>query len=285
VARLGRERERDHGVMADDELDNLYSVPPEEFTAERTRLSAAAKRRGDTAAAKLISASRKPTTAAWIVNRLALGRKDTRRRLEDLGDRLRAAHAAMDGPRVRELSAEQHKLVDELTRAALDTADVKNPSSTLRDDLTSTLQAAVADPDVRARLGRLTRPEQWSGFGGFGDATPVFTTTRSATGNDEPKRSQPATRPARDAAAPRRLEKLKAAVAAAERAKAEADDTLCQRQADRDAARRRRDEARAALATAERAVDRAQADYDEAERASRTAAESVTKAKAHLNEA
>lgn len=145
--------------MADEELDDLYGVPPKEFTAERARLTAAARKRGDDAAAERISAATKPTTAAWIVNRLALRRKDTRERLADLGERLRAAHAAMDGARIRNLSVEQHKLIDELTRDALRAAEVKQPSASVREDLTSTLQAAIADPQVRARLGRLTRPE------------------------------------------------------------------------------------------------------------------------------
>jgi hypothetical protein len=127
--------------MADDELDSLYWVQPEGFTARRTRLAAAAKQRGDAAAAKRISAARKPTTAAWIVNRLVLRHKDAKQRLADLGDRLRAAHAAMDGDRIRDLSGEQHKLIDELARTAFKAADVRKPSSTVRDDLTSTLQA------------------------------------------------------------------------------------------------------------------------------------------------
>ncbi len=259
------------GVMADDELDSLYWVEPDAFTAQRTRLAEAAKERGDPAAAKRISAARKPTTAAWILNRLALRHTDTKRRLSDLGDRLRAAHAEMDGERIRALSAEQHKLIDELARAALDAAEVKKPSSTLRDDLTSTLQAAVADPDVAARLGRLARPERWSGFGGFGDAAPASTATRAG----KPKGGS-------RSAEERRLEKLKAAVAAAERAKAEADDTLSERRAERAAARQRRDEARAILRKAERDVDTADAKYEKAMQASRAAADLVREAKAQL---
>ena len=54
-----------------DELDELYEVKQDEFTALRTKLAAAAKQRGDTDTAKQISAARKPTTAAWVVNRLA----------------------------------------------------------------------------------------------------------------------------------------------------------------------------------------------------------------------
>ncbi|BBZ39835.1 hypothetical protein [Mycobacterium conspicuum] len=249
--------------MADDELDSLYCAQPDVFTAQRAELSAAAKRRGDDAAAKRISAARKPTAAAWMVNRLVLRDNKTRQRLSDLGDRLRDAHAAMDGERIRNLSAEQHKLINELARAAFKSAGVTNPSSAVREDVTGTLQAAIADPEVRARLGRLTKAERWSGFGGFADAAPASTKTRR-----EPK-----------------LEKLRAAAAAAERAKTEADDELSARQADRDAARRGRDEALAGLREAERALDAAEKRYDRAKQASRAAAASLKDAHAQLKRA
>lgn len=41
--------------MADDELDTLYCAPPKEFTAERARLTAAAKKRGDAETAGAIA--------------------------------------------------------------------------------------------------------------------------------------------------------------------------------------------------------------------------------------
>lgn len=254
--------------MADDELDSLYGVPPDIFTAERARLTAAAKERGATDAAKRISAARKPTVSAWIVNRLALSHHDTKQRLADLGDQLRAAHAAMDGEQIRDLSAEQHRLISELTRAAFAAAEVSRPSAAVRDDVTSTLQAAVADPEVRDRLGRLTKAEQWSGFGGFGDAAPA------AELPDGGKKQ--------DKAADQHLEKLNAAVATAERAKAEADTTLSERQAARDAAAQRRDEALASLRRAERELKNAESDYDQAQRASRDAEELLREAKAQL---
>ncbi|WP_068182225.1 hypothetical protein [Mycobacterium sp. UM_CSW] len=253
--------------MADDELDSLYWTEPEAFTAERNRLAKAAKDRGDAAAAQRISAARKPTAAAWIVNRIALSQKDTKKRLADLGDRLRDAHAAMDGERIRALSAEQHKLIEGLARAAFEAADVKRPSAAVREDVTATLQAAIADPDVRERLGRLAKPERWSGFGGFGDAAPARPAKRSQT------------------AAERRREKLTAAVTDAEQAQAAADDALSKQQAERDAARQRRDEAIATLRKAERELDKAEAAYDKAKRASRAAAESLKEAKAQLNKA
>lgn len=250
--------------MADDELDSLYRVPPDIFTAERARLTAAAKERGDADAAKRISAARKPTMSAWIVNRLALSDRDAKQRLADLGDRLRAAHAAMDGDQIRDLSAEQHALISELARAAFAAAEVGKPSATARDEVTSTLQAAVADPEVRDRLGRLSRAEQWSGFGGFGDAAPV---ARPDRGGEKPSKAD------------RELEKLTAALAAAERAKADADTTLSERQAERDAAAQRRDEALASLRHAERELKTAEKRYDDAQRARRAAVELLGEAK------
>jgi hypothetical protein len=144
-----------------DEREELYSVEPGSFTALRTRLAEAAKRRGDPAMAKRISAARKPTVAAWIINRLALGDADVTQRLTDLGERLRAAHAAMDGQRIPELSAQQRTLVDELARAGFRAAEVTDPSAGLRDDVTDTLQAAT--PTLTSRHGWADWPKPNSG--------------------------------------------------------------------------------------------------------------------------
>jgi hypothetical protein len=269
--------------MADDELDALYWVPPDAFTAERTKLAKAAKQRGDAAAAKRISAARKPTTAAWIVNRLTIADQQTQTRIAELGETLRAAHAAMDGAQIRELSARQHTLIDELTRAAIATAEIKAPSSALRDDIAGTLQAAVADPDVRGRLGRLAKAERWSGFGEFGDAAPVSPTARAprqgASPKPKPQRSTGTPQRDKDAEEARRQrEKLTSAVAAAERAQAKTDRVLSERRADRDTARQLRDEALAGLRAAERELSGAEKRYEQAKEASQAAGEAVKEA-------
>ena len=273
--------------MADDELDELHWVKPGGFIALRTKLSAAAKRRGDDAAAKRISATNKPTTAAWIVNRLALGHKDVKQRLADLGDRLRAAHAAMDGDRIRDLSAEQRKLIDELARTAFEAAEVANPSAAIRDDVTGTLQAAIADPDVRTALGRLTRPERWSGFGAGGDAAPMFSVdrgnkTKATSTQTRPKPAKDMARDIEMRAARQLKQKLRAALSEAERARAEADDALAERQAELAAGRLRHDKARESLRAAERALSSAEDSYEKAKQARRDAAELVQEAKARL---
>ncbi|WP_428372037.1 hypothetical protein, partial [Mycolicibacterium sp.] len=162
------------GFAVEAALDELYAAGPDDFTALRADLAARAKAAGDPAAAERLAGSRKPTTAAWVVNLLALT-GPARDRLSELGTRLREAHAAMDGATIRALTAEQRRLVDEFAVAGLRAAGLDRPSAALRDDVTATLSAAVADPDVAARLGRLTKAEQWSGFGEFGFTAAVST--------------------------------------------------------------------------------------------------------------
>jgi hypothetical protein len=268
-----------------DELDELYEVKPEEFTALRTKLAAAAKERGDADTAKQISAARKPTTAAWVVNRLALRDQEIRARLTGLGERLKEAHTAMDGNRIRELSAEQRRLVDDVVRAAFEEAELAEPTAALRDDVTGTLQAAVADPDVALRLGRLTKAERWSGFGEFGDTAMVFTATRKTSTASEKQTEAPQRDDKADDkrdAARREREKARAALAAAERAKADADAALTDLQSGLATARLRRDDARRRLRDAEDALTAAEDAYDNGKHASRDAAALVKEAKAQL---
>lgn len=268
--------EGNDGVVADDPLDVLYAAAPGEFTALRTKLAADAKKRGDAGAAKRITAARKPTIAAHVVNALVLHDARVRERLAGLGERLRDAHAAMDGDRIRELTAEQRGLIAELTTAALAGAG-QSPTAALRDDVTATLQAAVADPDVAARLGRLTKAEKWSGFGEFGDTAIVFTSTRPKKKTPEPEQPAQPGKKSDDA-----LRAARAEVAAAERAKAEADDALGELQSDLATARLRRDDARRRLQEAERALAAAEDAYTTAKQASRDAGDAVRQAKAKL---
>ncbi|MGB7508885.1 MAG: hypothetical protein WA965_26040, partial [Mycobacterium sp.] len=118
--------------MSDGALDALYSARPEDFTSLRTELAARARKSGDTAEAKTITASRKPTTAAWVVNLLVLDGA-ARAQLTDLGSRLREAHAAMDGDAIRVLTSEQRRLVDGLVRTAFRAAGLDTPAAALRD--------------------------------------------------------------------------------------------------------------------------------------------------------
>jgi len=152
----------------------LYEAAPEAFTGRRGELAAAARDAGDRGAAKAITALRRPTRAAWVVNRLARADPGAPRKLAELSAALRAAQEARHGPRLRELSAARGALVDALTVQALAAAGVDDPPPSLRLEVSQTLTAALADPETAAAFaaGTLTRAVQWSGFGVLPAAAP-----------------------------------------------------------------------------------------------------------------
>jgi hypothetical protein len=148
-----------------DAVAELYEADPDEFTGRRAELAAAARDAGEPAVAKQITALRKPTRSAWVVNRLVRADPEVRPRLDALAADLRAAAGSADGARIRELTAARSRLVDELTRAALRVSELPAPPAALREEVTATLDAAIADPQVAADLGTLVRAAHWSGFG------------------------------------------------------------------------------------------------------------------------
>ena len=274
--------------MCDAALDELYQAAPAEFTAVRTELAAAATKRGDPAAAKQIGAARKPTLAAWIVNRFVHNTPEVRAHLSDVGSQLRAAHSAMDGARLRELSAQQRRLVDDLSQAALHAAGRIDPPAGLRDDVADTFHAAIANPGVAARLGRLVKAEHWVGFAEFADGG--VDSTASDAEQSPPRSTASSTTPEigraeRDAARAQQkqdLERAQAALDAAEDAKSTADDAFADRRNELESARRRLEAARLLLTEAEADATAAEHAYHHAEQARRDAAQAVKSAKAQL---
>jgi hypothetical protein len=271
-------------VTAEADIDRLYGVPPDEFMALRKGLVAAAKQRGDADAAKLIGAARRPTAAAWVVNLLVRHDATARPRLSELTEALRAAHAAMDGSRIRELTSTQRKLIDTLVRAGLAAAGYADATAAMRNDVTDTLQAAVADPDVAARLGRLEKAERWSGFGDFGESSVVGTPSskKQATPAEE---SPPAQDEADVAAARERFESARVAVQTAAHTYAAATELLSERAAARATARRRYEHLLESVDAAERVLSSADTDYTAAEATVDGAAGGLEAAKAALAEA
>lgn len=149
-----------------DATTELYGSDPEGFTERRSALAAQARAAGDRAAAKEIAGLRKPTRPAWMINQLVRADPGVADQLVQLGDELRAAAAALDGTKIRELSQARRRLVDSLIRQALQHAGEEAPSAALREDLTATFGAAVADPRVARELGAgtLLRPVHRADF-------------------------------------------------------------------------------------------------------------------------
>jgi hypothetical protein len=153
--------------LVTDAAAELYGTDPQEFTGRRKALAAAARTAGDATAARQIAALRKPTRAAWVLNRLARTVPDAPARLAGLATAMRDAQRAKDGRRLRELSARRGELIDDLTDQALAAVGAGDPPAGLREDVATTLTAALADPEVAGQFasGTLTRAAQWAGFG------------------------------------------------------------------------------------------------------------------------
>jgi DNA repair exonuclease SbcCD ATPase subunit len=277
-------------MTVDDDLDTLYGVRPEEFTALRKELVAASRKRGDAEAAKSVAAARRPTVAAWVVNHLVRADPSAQRRMSELSDALRAAHAEMDGARIRELTGANRRLVHELAEKAFAVADVGVVSAALRDDVTATLQAAIADAEVADRLGRLAKAEQWSGFGDFGASSAVVSsasrTVRTPSRGPRPKAVDavgPSTaeletaRRRRDDAA----NQVEVARAAHERARRSA----AERETDVATARRRYEELLEKLNAAEQEVNAADGALDAARDEVRASTDRIEAATAELDRA
>ena len=218
-----------------DAVAELYGCDPDDFTPRRQELAAAAREAGQSAVAKQISGLRKPTRSAWVVNRLVRADPQVTARLAALAAELRDG-PSLDGTRIRELTTARSRLVDELTRQALQVSDLPAPPASLREEVTATLDAAIADPEVAANLGTLVRAAHWAGFGldpmtPFPADAPSPSVPKTPTGPATPRTPKPAEPPPAEAPAPptpaevaaerdrRRQEKIQLA----ERALAEAD--------------------------------------------------------------
>jgi hypothetical protein len=149
-----------------DAVTSLYSSDPGEFTERRKALVAQAREGGDKALAKTIAGLRKPTRSAWVVNMLVRADRFAVSRMTALGDELRDAERAMDGARIRELSRRRRELMASLLQQAFDAVGQESPPAALRDEVTSTLTAALADPKVaeQLRAGTLVRAVYREGF-------------------------------------------------------------------------------------------------------------------------
>ena len=158
------------------DVDELFALPLEEFTAARNALAKRLKRDGDADAAEQVRALPKPSVATWTVNQLARREPDTIRSLLNVAARLRSAQErSLQGERtadeLRAAQAEERDVIRALTRSgesALRDAGRPASGSTL-ERVASLLRAAAVDEPGRTALreGRLTGDVDISGFDAF----------------------------------------------------------------------------------------------------------------------
>ena len=222
-----------------DEVDELYALPLDEFTAARNAL---AKRTGDDSIKQL----EKPSVAAWAVNQLARRREVDLRRLLRAGEALEAGQTEAvrggDQQAFERARRDERDAVRRLRAAAADLLEHGgHPSSdqTL-ERVAKTLHAGAATDEGRQALrdGRLAEELEPQGFDALAALADSVT----------PRRKRPKQERAPSEAQRRRAEQAREAAAEARR---EADEAA----AELDAAEREVERARK---TAERAAAKAE---------------------------
>jgi hypothetical protein len=159
-----------------DPVDELYTLPPAQFTAARNALVKtlrAEKRRDDAEAVKSL---KRPSVPAWALNQVARSSPEAVDQVLEAGAAVAAAQRrALSGVRdagLREASQQRRDAIDAVFRLAADVLrDAGTQPQTHRMAIAATLEAASVDPEVAAavRAGRLTTDVPAPS--GFGDVT------------------------------------------------------------------------------------------------------------------
>ena len=164
--------------------DDLYAIPPGEFTRARDERAKALRKEGKREEADAVKALRKPTVAAWALNQLARRRAKGVERLLAAGEELRAAQeellAGGDRKAFQSAAAKERDEVAGLTGEAAELAAEagERPTPALREKISETLHAAALDDETgeELRAGRLVRER--AAIGGFGGMTAAAPPTR-----------------------------------------------------------------------------------------------------------
>lgn len=183
----------------DDVARELYDGAPEDFIELRKARAAEARAAGDRDLAKQITALRRPTRSAWIVNLLSYQASDELGALLDLGAALADAQQRLSGDDLRKLSRQRNAAISGLVRRGGQLAAVRGhqPSEATLREVTDTLQAALSNPEVAevVRQGRLAQPQSYGGFGPemiFAPPTPRQTDEHRADADESPSEDRAA---------------------------------------------------------------------------------------------
>ena len=157
-----------------DEVDQLYELPLDAFTAARNEL---AKRVGDAQIKQL----KKPTVAAWAVNQLARRREVDVRRLLRAGEQLEQAQKrAVEGGDQQAYARARDAEREALRRLRAQAADVLREGGHPATDATldrvaRTLHAGAGTEEGRALLreGNLSEELEPQGFGALAGVKPA----------------------------------------------------------------------------------------------------------------
>jgi hypothetical protein len=254
--------------LADEAANELYGLPPGEFTRARDERAKELRGSGEREAANAVKALRRPTVAAWALNQLPRRRKKDLDVLLSAGKDLRAAQeellAGGDRSAFQDAAARERDLVAKLAADATTLAsEAGERGGGLQEKVAETLHAAALDEETaeELRAGRLVKErEAIGGFGAMAD-TPV-----PAAPAKSPKKRPAKRRPARADS-----------TAAAE--DAQRRQRLTAARTDERHARREVEAAERAVKHAEERAEAAEAHAREANERARTTADRLKEAK------
>ena len=170
--------------------NELYALPLDRFVPERNALAKELRQAGRRDEAGEVAALRKPSVAAWAVNRLARAHGRELAALLAAGDDLidvqsRLVAGDADGQELARAAERERAGVSDLVRAAREllAAEGQSASPTVLERVSETLHAAALDESARPAVqeGRLERELRHVGFwtGGEG-AAPASRSARPA---------------------------------------------------------------------------------------------------------
>jgi hypothetical protein len=159
------------------DIDSLFALPLEEFTAARNTLAGRLAGKGDKTGAANVKGLRKPSVTAWAVNQLAHSHARDIKRLLDATD---AVQNAGDASALRRTTAARTKILSGLVDAARDILEDagRAATGTQLDKITQTLQAASTSDDhkddlVHGRLQQDLEPTGWADVVAFAPQEPA----------------------------------------------------------------------------------------------------------------
>lgn len=249
------------------EIDGLYRLPLEEFTAARNALAKALPKR-----AAEIKALSKPAVAAWAVNQLYWQQRPLYDALVEAAQQLRQAHAAVLSGKTADVRA-AGKAHETQVSAALDAAlqllgaGGHAAGDTVRQPLMTTLRALPADDTP----GRLTRVLQPGGFESLAGLSIRGVKVPRAAPPPPPPPVREAARKKSPAADPKALARAREEVATATRVLKDAQHAAQREEFERARAAREADQSARAVTRSREAVAEAETALREAEAAATSA--------------
>jgi hypothetical protein len=255
----------------EEELDQLFSRPSEEFIAARDELAKRLKAEGRSEEAGEVKALRRPTVAAWAANQVARQRPEEVAELLAAGAELhkaqRKALSGVKGGGFREAMERRRKALVALVKSAEEVLrEAGKGSAGTVDVLQPTFEAASVDAQAGKALkaGRLER--ELAAPSGFGGATGLEVV--AAPAEKPPARGK---KKAEDEAVRAEQEAVRREAKELERQAAEA--------------RRKVMRARASAARAEERADKAASEANDARAAAKEAARLLKEAEAEAKRA